>query len=240
MTFDPFGDFKERGYLRNVERIKDPAVVKRVEAVSFRASIDDVLAHLKSKSEIGYQDVLDTHKKLFSSVYPWAGQSRTENAPGIAISKAGRDDLFAHPRDIQRAVEYALTQAADPKRVRERPGEIFGQLAHAHPFLEGNGRTILAVHSEITRRAGVSIDWARTNKQDYLRALTAELEQPGKGKLDEYLKPFVERKAATLEKTAEVLKEITAPSAALANTAKLLKAQQARVQAQKNEQGPER
>jgi cell filamentation protein len=43
----------------------------------------------------------------------------------------------------------------------------------------------------LAQRAGFSIDWAATGKSDYLAALTKELELPGKGLLDAYLRPFI-------------------------------------------------
>jgi cell filamentation protein len=43
----------------------------------------------------------------------------------------------------------------------------------------------------LAQRAGFSIDWAATSKNDYLAALTKELEEPHKGHLDAYLKPFI-------------------------------------------------
>lgn len=72
----------------------------------------------------------------------------------------------------------------------EKPGEIMGYLAYGHPFLDGNGRTIMVVHGVLPQRAGFSIDWAATTKTDYLSALTDELDNPGKGHLDAYLQPF--------------------------------------------------
>jgi cell filamentation protein len=66
-----------------------------------------------------------------------------------------------------------------------------GYLAHAHPFLDGNGRTLMLVHSELAHRASFSIDWSKVSKESYLDALTRELERPGTGELDSYLKPFV-------------------------------------------------
>ncbi len=66
-----------------------------------------------------------------------------------------------------------------------------GQLAFAHPFLDGNGRTILLVFMELSYRAKFAIDWSRTTKDDYLRALSDEIRDPSKGHLDSYLKPFV-------------------------------------------------
>jgi cell filamentation protein len=72
-----------------------------------------------------------------------------------------------------------------------KPDEVMGYLAYGHPFLDGNGRTVMVVHSMLAQRAGLNIDWAATDKQDYLAVLTQELNFPGKGILDEYLRPFI-------------------------------------------------
>jgi len=82
------------------------------------------------------------------------------------------------------------------------PGDVMGMLAYAHPFLDGNGRTIMVVHTELVTRAGISIDWAKTDKQDYLAALTRELDRPGKGELDNYLKSFVGPAASRAQASA--------------------------------------
>jgi cell filamentation protein len=66
-----------------------------------------------------------------------------------------------------------------------------GYLAYAHPFLDGNGRTIMTVHSVLAQRAGFSIDWSATKKDAYLDALTREIENPSKGHLDTYLKSLM-------------------------------------------------
>jgi cell filamentation protein len=50
----------------------------------------------------------------------------------------------------------------------------------------------MVVHCILAQRAGFSIDWASTNKDNYLAALSHELEAPGKGHLDHYLKPFIQ------------------------------------------------
>jgi cell filamentation protein len=49
----------------------------------------------------------------------------------------------------------------------------------------------MVVLNELAHRAGISIDWSRTDKDAYLQALTRELDRPGAGELDNYLKPFV-------------------------------------------------
>jgi len=82
-----------------------------------------------------------------------------------------------------------------------KPGEIMGYLAYAHPFLDGNGRTIMVGHGVMAQCAGFNINWAATGKAEYLSALTKELDDPGKGHLDTYLKPFI-REAVPAERLA--------------------------------------
>jgi len=66
-----------------------------------------------------------------------------------------------------------------------------GHLAYGHPFLDGNGRTIMVLHSVLAQRAGFSVNWAATDKSHYLNALTEEIENPKTGALNTYLKPFI-------------------------------------------------
>jgi len=81
--------------------------------------------------------------------------------------------------------EFAIEQ------VPEMLAGIHVHFEQIHPFLDGNGRSIMLVYAELARRAGFGIDWGSTDKDDYLNALTAELENPGQGTLDQYLKPFI-------------------------------------------------
>jgi cell filamentation protein len=189
VTFDPFGDFETQGYLRNYEKEKDVDIIRRLEHASFATGLDEAFARLAKIERLHYQHVLDTHRVLFDAIYPWAGQDRTQTAPDIAVSKG--DVLFAHPNDVRPAIDYALTHGQDKAFMAAKPGEVMGYLAYGHPFLDGNGRTIMVVHSVLAQRAGFSIDWAKTDKADYLVALTQELDAPGKGILDRYLKPFM-------------------------------------------------
>ncbi len=126
---------------------------------------------------------------------PWAGQDRNQLFPDLAVFKGTPDNprhtAFEHPKGIKRAVEYALRLASDFEYFKNNPGKMMGILAFAHPFLDGNGRTILLVFMELSYRAGFAIDWARTNKVVYLEALSAEIENPSKGHLNQYLSPYI-------------------------------------------------
>jgi cell filamentation protein, protein adenylyltransferase len=151
--------------------------------------IDGAFTALQTREELAYEDVLKTHKALFDAVYPWAGQDRMQTASRLTIRKG--NVIFANPSDVRLAVEHGLRLGQNKDTMIARPGEVMGYLAFGHPFLDGNGRTIMTLHSIMAQRAGFSIDWSATTQADYLNALTRELEDPGKGLLDSYLKPFI-------------------------------------------------
>ena len=87
MTFDPFGDYDRRGYLRNVARTKDRKIVRQMEHSSFTTGLDEAFAKLAARKRLSYDDILATHKILFEAVYPWAGEDRLTNAPRLVVSK---------------------------------------------------------------------------------------------------------------------------------------------------------
>lgn len=188
--FDPFKDFETSGYLRNKFSEKDPQIVQQLEHEMFRVGLDEAIAYLaKRRSALRYEDFLAVHRILFEGFYPWAGQDRAVTAPDIAVTKGGT--WFCHPADARRAVQEGLRIGSDKRLLRQRPGEVMGLFAYGHPFLDGNGRTMLVVHSELCHRAGFCIEWHRTKKSDYLTSLSAEIATPGKGILDKYLLQFV-------------------------------------------------
>ncbi|MCL2714856.1 MAG: hypothetical protein FWD68_09815 [Alphaproteobacteria bacterium] len=85
MIFDPFGDFAEKGYLRNSKAEKNPTIVKKLEHYQFRRNAQKAISCLASCEKIEYADVLATHRILFGEFYPWAGQDRATTAPDLNI-----------------------------------------------------------------------------------------------------------------------------------------------------------
>ena len=147
--------------------------------------------------------MLRTHGILFNAVYPWAGQDRLSIAPTLSVRKG--PVIFANPSEIQPAVEFALRKAQEKDYLRAHPGEIMGYLAFGHPFLDGNGRTIVTLFSALAQRAGFSVDWSATDKDAYLDALTKEIEAPSRGHLDNYLGKFIREPIAHEELAAQVI-----------------------------------
>ncbi len=78
-------------------------------------------------------------------------------------------------------------------------------IAHAHPFLEGNGRTILTVYAELCRRGGFHIRWEEIDKDTFLRTLTDELLKPGSG-MNELLLRYAQPGALSMGRAVKQLR----------------------------------
>ena len=183
--FDPFKDFATEGYLRNLFQEKDSRIIKQIEHEVFVRNAPRAQQHLAGRDALSYADFLTTHRLLFSEFYPWAGQDRAATTPDSGVKKVAV--LFAHPLSARLAVEHGLRLGQDHQTMNRKPGEVMGLFAYGHPFLDGNGRTMLLVHLELAYRAGFSISWADTSKTEYLEALSKEIDRPGQGILDSYL-----------------------------------------------------
>jgi cell filamentation protein len=203
--FDPFDSFASKGYLENVEAEKDLNVVKEIEHDLFMSNLDLALSYLSNRDTIQYNDFLEVHRILFNDYYPWAGKDRFELTPNLSISKAST--CFSIPSEIKRTIDYALYLVEQNGYLIKNLGEIMGLFAYAHPFLDGNGRTILLIHTELCHRAGFRVVWEKTSKFDYLTALSVEIAEPRKKELDRYLKPFI-NEASGRDVTARLINSI--------------------------------
>ncbi|KQS75971.1 Fic family protein [Rhizobium sp. Leaf383] len=208
MVFDPFGDYKTRGYLRNVLGSKDTGELRQIEHGCFIANAESAAQTLRGHPKLSYAAILQVHRTLFQDLYPWAGTDRTITAPGLEISRGGVRGIFALPSDIQRAAEHGLLRGSDVGTIRHVPGEIMGLLKFAHPFLDGNGRALMLVHDELCRRAGFHIEWGLTSQKEYLKALTLELHDPKGKHLDTYLMPYKKQGGLDLERSVASLKAL--------------------------------
>lgn len=190
--FDPFGDFETAGYLRNYEGLKDLGEVKVQEHAFFEANVEDALKYLQSgQGALTYEHFLEVHGILFRDFYPWAGNDRQMLDVGRLVGKG--EVQFESSELSRQAVEWGLRMGNDQETMRQKPGVVMGAFAWGHPFLDGNGRAMLLVHTALCARAGFSIDWRQSRKNSYLQALTAELQTPDKGILDRYFQPMVYR-----------------------------------------------
>jgi cell filamentation protein len=133
VTFDPFGDFDSLGYLRNFPGFKDISQVKALEHASFQINIDRAINTLAAVDLIEYKHVLENHKTLFGDVYPWAGQDRSVTSPGINITKAGYNAIFAQSPYVRRVTEYALDRSRDLNIMRPQSASLLKSVKGLSP-----------------------------------------------------------------------------------------------------------
>jgi len=168
--FNPFEDPDHVGYSRNTQGTRDMRVVEALQHEVFRAQLPAAAAYLaKAKGVLTYSALLQVHKILFSAFYPWAGSDRASLRIHRLITKgpAGEPGSveFAPYQDVQLVADWGLTLGNNPDKMRAHPGAVYGFLAYAHPFLDGNGRAIMLMHSELCHRAGFRIHWSLTKKR---------------------------------------------------------------------------
>ena len=102
------------------------------------------------------------HGYLFGGLYDFAGQIRT-----LIIGKGGFQ--FAMARFLPETL----------KKIEEMPESTFDEIADkyvemnvAHPFLEGNGRSMrIWLDLILKKNLKLCVDWSKINKKDYLAAM---------------------------------------------------------------------
>lgn len=109
-----------------------------------------------------FESLAKIHKYLFDEVYNFAGQIRTEN-----ISKG----------NFRFAPVVYLNEAL--KNIEKMPQASFDEIIEkyvemniAHPFREGNGRSMrIWLDFILKKELGMMIDWSLVDKEDYLKAM---------------------------------------------------------------------
>lgn len=121
--------------------------------------------------ESGYLDSLvsgtfkalsEIHRCLFSEIYDFAGELRTEN-----ISKG--NFRFAPAMYLKAAVESVEKM---PQSSFDEIVEKYVEMNVAHPFREGNGRSMrIWLDLMLKSSLGKVVDWSLVDKNDYLLAM---------------------------------------------------------------------
>ena len=102
------------------------------------------------------------HRALFSDIYDFAGEKRTVN-----IAKG--NFRFASVMYLDAALENIERM---PQSTFDEIEEKYVEMNVAHPFREGNGRSMrLWLDGMLKKALGQVVDWSRVDKEDYLQAM---------------------------------------------------------------------
>lgn len=150
--------------LKNKLNITDPLELARAEerlsktrALSlFEDGVLDII-------EVGtFKGLSDIHRYLFEDVYDFAGELRTVNL-------AKGNFRFAPLLYLEAAL-----QAIDrmPQATFDEIIEKYVEMNVAHPFREGNGRSMrIWLDAMLRKELGVVVDWSLVDEEDYLAAM---------------------------------------------------------------------
>ena len=156
--------------LRNKHNLTDAAELDYFERefVTFRATQD------LPSGNFDLNHLCAIHRHLFQDVYDWAGEIRiVEIAKGgtqfqpLRYIEMGMADV--HRRITGNDYLRGLTAGA----FADRAAEIVGDINHAHPFREGNGRTQLYFYKLLAQRAGHDVDLTRLKQAEWMSASRA-------------------------------------------------------------------
>lgn len=150
--------------LENKLGITDSAELARTEErISKGKALQLFERGLLDTFEVGtFEGLARIHKYLFSEIYDFAGKVRSVN-----LAKGGF--RFASALYLESALSH-ISQM--PQSTFDEIIEKYVEMNVAHPFREGNGRSMrIWLDAILKKELGRVIDWSRVDKEDYLLAM---------------------------------------------------------------------
>ena len=150
--------------LENKLGITDSATLARTEEKLSKEKAVKLVEHgILDKQKAGsFQALAEIHKYLFEDMYDFAGKIRT-----VHIAKGGF--RFAPVMYLESSLENIEKM---PQSDFDSIVEKYVEMNIAHPFREGNGRSMrIWLDMMFRKELSVAVDWSRIDKEDYLLAM---------------------------------------------------------------------
>lgn len=150
--------------LENKLGIADSSELARIEEeISKKKAIEIFEKNNILEEEIGkFASLSKIHEILFSEIYNFAGKLREVN-----IAKG--NFRFAPLMYLENSIEYIDKM---PQSTYDEIIEKYVEMNIAHPFREGNGRSMrIWLDLILKKELGKVIDWSKIDKEDYLLAM---------------------------------------------------------------------
>ena len=151
--------------LRNLQDIQDPSDLETLE-VQISAVALARLAKEPLPGRYDLEHLAAFHSALFEEIYPFAGRIRSIPLTKPEISLQGRSVAYAAPEDISIAAEegFKALRSGNWSKLGQRTIATRFTTAvaiawQAHPFRDGNTRTMMALVRQLARERGSSLDF---------------------------------------------------------------------------------
>lgn len=150
--------------LENKLGITDSATLARTEEKLSKEKAVKLFEYgILDKQKAGsFKALAEIHKYLFEEIYDFAGKIRTVN-----IAKGGF--RFAPVMYLESSLENIEKM---PQSDFDAIVEKYVEMNIAHPFREGNGRSMrIWLDMMFRKELSMAVDWSRIDKEDYLLAM---------------------------------------------------------------------
>ena len=150
--------------LENKLGITDSATLARTEEKLSKEKAVKLFEYgiLDNQKAGSFQALAEIHKYLFEDIYDFAGKIRTVN-----IAKGGF--RFAPVMYLESSLEHIEKM---PQSDFDSIVEKYVEMNIAHPFREGNGRSMrIWLDMMFRKELSMAVDWSRIDKEDYLLAM---------------------------------------------------------------------
>ena len=150
--------------LENKLGITDSATLARTEEKLSKEKAVKLFEYgiLDNQKAGSFQALVEIHKYLFEDIYDFAGKIRTVN-----IAKGGF--RFAPVMYLESSLENIEKM---PQSDFDSIVEKYVEMNIAHPFREGNGRSMrIWLDMMFRKELSMAVDWSRIDKEDYLLAM---------------------------------------------------------------------
>ena len=150
--------------LENKLGITDSATLARTEEKLSKEKAVKLFEYgiLDNQKAGSFQALAEIHKYLFEDIYDFAGKIRTVN-----IAKGGF--RFARVMYLESSLENIEKM---PQSDFDSIVEKYVEMNIAHPFREGNGRSMrIWLDMMFRKELSMAVDWSRIDKEDYLLAM---------------------------------------------------------------------
>lgn len=174
----------DNGVLKNYYDIRDWELLHIVDgdsAAYYQSQIVSGESNYRFAFDIN--SYLNLHRKLFSTVYPFAGEIRDEFIYKSCKPYLDRKTPFCLPQNIENCLrstllemKYKISKLSSREDLLKYLAHYYGELNMIHPFREGNGRTLrtyflLLVKSNSFSFGNFELDYSLWNEED-MKTLT--------------------------------------------------------------------
>ena len=176
--------------LKNLLGIKDAGLLERAEADITAFYFSDVDGATQSMA-FDLPRLLAIHKYIFGDVYEWAGMIRTISMVKGERVLGGDSVRYSQPDDIERDCAEVLKKLNGTKwstlgvhETAETFTRLIAALWQAHPFREGNTRTVITFATQFAEVHGFRMD--KTLLKDSAAYVRDALVKASDGQYSEY------------------------------------------------------